>query len=490
MRLDIRAGLLLLSCLVQLPACEGRQAARQALIPLEPCQLEGLGSPALCGRYEVFENRASRKGRKIELALAVVPALSGDPAPDPVFILAGGPGQSALEVGPVIVRALEKVRRKRDFVLLDQRGTGRSHPLDCRGQDDDRLATLFREDLLPAEELSRCLAELDADPRQYTTPIAMDDLDEVRAALGYERVNLWGASYGTRAALVYIRRHADHARAAVLDGVAPPTMPLPLYFARDGQRALDKLIEACRSEPACHESFPRLASDIRTLLERLEKRPARISVAHPRSGRIEEVTITRDAFAGNLRSFLYSPQLASLVPLAVARAIEGDFAIFVTLSYALSQSIEESMSYGMTLSVVCSEDVPRFSPEDAVMAATDTFLGDLAARAFSEACELWPRAELPPDDAEPVRSSVPVLLLSGELDPVTPPAWAEEAAAHLTSSRHLVVPGVGHGTTLEGCVPEIVARFIETADPSAPEAACLERLERGPFFVSFAGPIP
>jgi len=406
-------------------------------------------------------------------------------------ILVGGPGQAATEAGAMVAEALHKVHRKRDMVLIDQRGTGASNPLDCElGGGDEDLAKAFRGDALPAEDLRRCLAKLDADPRLYTTAIAMDDLDEVREKLGYARVNLWGGSYGTRAALVYMRRHPEHVRTAVLDGVAPPTMPLPLYFARDAERSMAILVADCAAEPSCAAQYPDLAGELKALLGQLEAQAAKVEVNHPRSGEPVKIEISRDAFAGNLRGFLYAGELQSLVPLIIKSARGGNFAPFVAASFTLAQGVEKSMSLGMTLSVVCAEDAPDIAPGETARLAQGSFLGEAVARQFAEACAVWPRGEVAKDHAEPVRSDLPVLLLSGELDPVTPPSWAEEAAKTLKNATTVVVAKQGHGVTMRGCVPTLVNDFYERASGEALDRECLKPMGRSPFFVSFAGPTP
>src|ERR1043166_848090 len=196
---------------------------------------------AHCGTLSVYENRQARSGRRINLTVVLLPALSADSRPDPLFFLAGGPGQGAAKMAPLVRQALRSVQRERDLVLVDQRGTGTSNPLDCRN-DNDSLRAINESDEVALDRLRRCLAGYDADVRLYTTPIAMDDLDDVRAYLGYERINLYGGSYGTRAALVYLRQHADRVRSVVLDRVAPTARALPLFTARDAQHALDKAL--------------------------------------------------------------------------------------------------------------------------------------------------------------------------------------------------------------------------------------------------------
>jgi len=478
-----------LLALFLLTACAQSTAMPQRRIALAPCRLKGTGMPAQCGKLRVPEDRAHPGKRQIDLRIAVVPALARTPAADALFLLAGGPGQAATEaIGPLL-GAFERVHRTRDLVLVDQRGTGSSRPLRCDLTTPGApLAERLKGDAMAEDRFRKCLADFDADPRFYTTSIAMQDLDEVRSALGYEQIDLWGGSYGTRAALVYLREHGDHARAAVLDGVAPPVQRLPLTFAPDAQRAMNLLFDHCAAERSCSAAFPDLQNRFERFLEELSKRPARVHVADPVTGAPADVEIPRDVFAAGLRGVLYQQDFASLAPLIIDRATRGDFAPFVAATAGLEQGFSRTMSFGMMLSVICAEDVPGTTRQEIDDAAKGTFLGPRIGRDFLKVCAIWPRGDAPP--RAPVRSDKPVLLLSGELDPVTPPRWAEEARKTLPNSAHFVVPGVGHGATAEGCVPQLIETFVAEASIARLDPSCLKPLRRPPFFVSFAGPPP
>jgi len=472
-------------------ACARGQASPARRIALAPCRLKGTGLQAQCGTLRVAEDRQRREGRQIDLRVALIPALARAPLPDPIFLLAGGPGQAATEALGPLLGAFERLHRARDLVLVDQRGTGASHPLRCDLHDPDApLAERLGSEGLAEARFRKCLAGYDADPRRYTTSIAMQDLDEVREALGYSQIDLWGASYGTRAALVYLREHGAHVRALVLDGVSPPEQTLPVSFARDAQRSLDLLFDNCAADAACGKAFPDLRRRFGELLERLSRAPARAHVQDPLTGAPAEVPVGRDAFTSGLRGVLYQQDLASLVPLLVDRAARGDFAPFVAATAGLDTGFSRSMSFGLTFSVLCAEDLPFATREEMIEEARGTFLGPQVALDFARICSFWPRGEIPPGFREPVRSAAPVLLLSGELDPVTPPRWAEEARQTLVNSAHFLVPGVGHGATAEGCVPQLIAKFIDRGGVEGLDAGCLQPMRRPPFFVSFAGPTP
>lgn len=454
---------------------------------LTPCRLDGLGVEARCGRYGVFEDRASGKGRRLELKLAVVPALANRPEPDPLFVLVGGPGQAATEAGAQIAQVLRDVQRRRDIVLIDQRGTGSSNALDC-AEDSEGIEHRFAP-RLDLQKTRECRAQLDANPALYTTHLAMDDLDEVRAALGYERINLWGGSYGTRAALVYLRQHPERVRSLVLDGLAPFAIELPLFVARDSQRALDLLLEDCAKDAECERTFPDARGQLEALLTRLGQAPEQLQLEHPRTGRSTSVRVEREGLTFALLNLLYVPSLASLLPLMVERALQQrDYRGIVASIEAFSSAVE--LSTGMFLSIVCAEDLPRISAAELERETAGTFLGSGWLSRLREQCTVWDVPALPEAHFEPITGNVPSLLLSGNLDPVTPPRWGELIAERLTPSRHIVVPGGGHGVSALGCVPRLIKEFLDTLDPASLDAECVQRLQRPAFFTTPEGPSP
>ena len=482
----------LVTALLLAAACApGRAAPPERKMALSPCRLKGASYPAQCGTLRVPEDRGQPAKRQIDLKIAIIPALARTPEPDPLFLLAGGPGQAATEAFGPLLGAFERIHRSRDIVLVDQRGTGSSRPLRCDLTDPSApFAVRLSGDSMSEERFRKCLGAFDADPRFYTTSIAMQDLDEVRAALGYRQIDLWGGSYGTRAALIYLREHGEHVRAAILDGVAPPALKLPVTFAADAQRSMDLLFQHCAAEKSCNAAFPDLKKRFDDLLAGLSKHPARVHVQDPLTGAPADVTISRDLFAAGVRGVLYQQDFASLAPLIVAHAAQGDFAPFIAATAGLDAGFARTMSFGMMFSVVCSEDLPGTTPQEIEEASKGTFLGPKLALDFLKICSFWPRGQVPKGFREPVRSDKPVLLLSGELDPATPPRWAENARATLPNSLHLVVPGVGHGATAEACVPQLMAQVIDKASVQGVDAGCLKPLRRPPFFIGFAGPPP
>jgi len=459
-----------------------------AIDRLKPCATADGPVDAYCGTLTVYENRESRQGRTIDLKIILLPALGNEPKPDPLFFLAGGPGQGAAELARPLKEVFRRVQADRDIVLVDQRGTGKSHPLDCES-DQDSLATLNEPLETAMNRLRECADGLDADLRLYTTTIAMDDLNDVREFLGYDRINLYGGSYGTRAALVYLRQHEPTVRSVILDGVAPPDMRLPLFMARDGQRALDRLLADCESNAACREKFPQLSTRLRTLVTGLDAAPAKVRLTHPRTGVAEDVSVDGEFIVNVLFGALYSPLTSTLLPELITRAERHDFQGLLALAMA-NEGAASNMAIGMQMSVVCAEDFPRITQDQIAREAEATVFGTHLLTSRMEICKFWPRGDVAPSFYEPVKSTVPVLVLSGELDPVTPPEWGDSVLPHLPNSRHIVVPATGHGAISTGCGMRILQAFIETASFDALDTGCLEVLKRPPFFLSPAGPDP
>jgi pimeloyl-ACP methyl ester carboxylesterase len=448
------------------------------------------GIAAQCGQLTVYENRDTNSGRTLTLDIAVVPAAGSSNVvePDPLFLLAGGPGEAATEVFPLAAFLFEEVNRTRDVVLVDQRGTGEAAGFACENMEDESLPDDLPDEAV-IELLDECRAALAerADLTQYTTDRFIEDLEEVRAGLDYDTINLYGASYGSRAALAYMRRHPERIRSVVLDAVAGPDLVLYRDMPRDGQRSLDLLFERCAADEACNANFPNVRAEYEELLTRLAE-PQAISIAHPLTNESLEFQLTRDRLSQYVFNILYSAEFQSLLPLLIHHAYEtGDYAPLIIQALAVGQSA--GIYPGLLYAVACSEDAPLIDPEEAAAIQAETTFGSFAEN-FQAICAAWPPAEVADDLRQPLQSDIPTLLLSGGSDPVTPPDYAAIVAETLPNSRHLVVPGYGHGVLAVGCMPRVVAQFIRDGNADALDISCLEELEPPPFFVSFAGPEP
>jgi pimeloyl-ACP methyl ester carboxylesterase len=428
-------------------------------------------------------------GLMIDVHYLVVPAMARNKQPDAVLLLAGGPGQSAMDVAPAVMSRLARLNNRRDLVFIDQRGTGRSAPLQCA--DESRLPV--QQSIDPQQQLERlrqCSADLAklpyGDMRFFTTTLAMQDFDAVREQLGVTQWNLIGASYGTRAALEYLRQFPQKVRRTVIDGVAPPDMVLPVSFSADGQAALEALFQACETDTkgptACTSQFPGLRQQWRDLLAGL---PRQISASHPITGKAESFELTRSALLRLIRAPLYTPALASALPAAIAAAANGNFSGLIGLSGAMVGSRKANrLAMGMHFSVVCAEDAPGIA--NSVQSPGEDF-GQVDALMYESVCAFWPRGQVPQTFYTVAAVASPVLVLSGGADPATPPRHGARIAKALgEKAQHIVVAQAGHGVMGVGCMRDVVYRFVvaTTDAQSLPQdAACATKVPRPPVFL-------
>ena len=455
------------------------QSGDSKKLHLEPCTLPGTEYEVRCGTYTVYENRDAGSGRTIDLNIIVLPARSDDRLADPVFYLTGGPGLAATKVAGRMRRAW--YGDKRDIVLVDQRGTGKSNGLDCAVVSDKNDLQGYLDPAFRVDVFEPCRKELEkiADLTQYTTPIAMDDLNEVREALGYDKVNVMGGSYGSRATLVYMRRHPETVRTAIVNGVAPIAFRNPLYHASEAQAALELTFRECAEEEACHAAFPNLEQEFDEVIARLEKEPATVAFTDEGTGATVDLVMTRYAFAEALRTSLYYMPGARNVPLLIHKAYNGDYAFFVETGMQSNRAIVDMLQFGMLLSVTCPEDLARIDPDE-IFALTDgTFMGDNRVRNQLAACAAWTEGRVPDDYGEPVSVDVPTLVLSGTNDPVTSERWGAEAASHLPNSLHIVVPAA-HGVG-GPCINYVEAQFLEKATVEDLDVSCVDEITLPPF---------
>ncbi len=472
-------------CLVLLAACGEKSATTlTATLPLKPCRIAFVENEVKCGTLEVIENRETREGRKIALNIVVLPAIARNKEPDPIFVFAGGPGQAAGELAREAMAILGGLNGRRDIVLVDQRGTGKSNGLMCTFPDANspEMNDPALRDAMTKKTLIACRDKLllKADLTQYTTTIAMADIDQVREALGYTRINLWGGSYGTRAAMEYLRRYEDRVRSVVLDGVAPPSLMLPESFARDAATALEKMALACEKDAVCGKQYARLNLSLDELGENLAAKPLRISVKDPVTGIARDMSVTREMLLRVVFTTLYVPEMAALLPASIAKAKQGDYAPLTALGGVFGDMAEEKLALGMQLSVVCAEDVPRIK-QDSVSAQPPPFARMFVSE-FAKNCEIWPRGKMAKDFDQPVKSAKPVLILSGALDPVTPQQYGEEVAKGFSNVIHAVAPNIGHGVSIRGCGSKLIKKFIETALTTGLDEKSLERMPRPLFY--------
>ncbi|MCC8444749.1 alpha/beta hydrolase [Xanthomonas cannabis] len=468
---------------------------RYGSLQFAPCTLSS-GSAAgnieaQCASLRVPENPADPKGRRIALKIAWLESDAGaGSAPDPVFFIAGGPGQSATQVAAIVDMGLREVRKQRDLFLVDQRGTGGSHPLQCRTAAGTPLempggAAASVSQL--TDYARQCAAGLrnDADPRYFTTTEAIADLDAVRAALGVQQLNLVGGSYGTRVAQQYAMRYPQHTRSVVLDGVAPNDLVIGGEFARTFDDAIALQARQCASTPACAKRFTvDTRTQLRQVVERLRQAPVAVDYRDPRTGALRHEQVTADTVVGLAFGFSYAPETASLLPLVLDEAAAGRYASLMALAQMSASDMSDQMNRPMQWSVLCSEDAGRYrAPRD----QDATLLGNDVAEMFFAPCKVWPSKPAPAGAFKPFESTLPVLLLSGELDPVTPPRYAQRVLQGLPNGRHVIAPGQGHGVFRLGCMPKVLSQFLQTTDAKGLDTACVASLTTVPAFTSFNG---
>ena len=501
---------LVAATLALLPGCA--VAAVAAPSATTPCRLPGVAHAALCGSVQRALDPDRPQGVQISIHYAVLPALARHSSPDPVFFFAGGPGQSAISLAGTLAARFGRWGQRRDLVFVDQRGTGRSAPLRC-ADDAERSGLHALADTLgsTSQRLARLLACRQAlqalpygDLRYFTTTLAVADIDAVRQVLGAARINAFGASYGTRAVLEYLRQFPSHVRRAVLDGVAPPGMQLADAAGRDNQAALDAVLDGCRSDPACAARHPGLRAQWQALLASL---PRPVALPHPLTGRIETVLLQRDTLLGLVRAPLYAPALAAGLPAAIdAAAADGRWAPLLALASSLGSGAAGGLASGLHFSVVCTEDMRPVAASASALATPAASaatvagaaainppahdFGDSFATLYSQACATWPRGQVPAAFDHVPAAPAPVWLLSGGLDPVTPPRHGQQVAQALGAlARHTVVPNAGHGLSGLACVRDALGRFISAetdADALAVPgtvAACAAALPRPLYFV-------
>lgn len=433
------------------------------------------------GSYRVFENRETRAGRELTLDLVVLPAKTESPKPDPIVFLAGGPGQAASQLFRRWVGSW--MRAERDIVFVDQRGTGGHHRLSVEW----RAGLGYLDRIFDRASFEQSLSKLAAraDLRWYTTPVAADDLSEVLRALGYDQVNLIGGSYGTRMALVFLRRHEARVRSAILNGVAPIAFKNPLYHAAAAQSGFDAICKEVAADAEYRRVFGNLREKLDEILARLADTPQSVELAAGKGEEPTTVELSRAAFLGALRVMMYYTAANRRVPLMLTRAHAGDYSEFARTALQGKRALRDGLAFGMLMCVVGTEDIPRIEEDEIMSATSGSLWGATRVREQLEIASFWPRGIIPDDYGEPVRSQRPVLLLSGTHDPVTPPRWGAEAAEHLPNSKHVVVAGC-HGVA-GACVTQIMRRFLDDPDVRSLDTSCAESV-RLPRFVLPKGP--
>lgn len=482
-----RIGPLVLTILGLLMLSKGATA-----LELTDCRISaGPAYPSMkarCGTLVRPENPDDPESETLNIRVAVVPALHLKPELDPVVPLAGGPGQGAVEFYTAYAPAFEFVRRNRDILLVDQRGTGESAHMGCPIDSDIVVGQHSVKRTI--EFTKECLGALPHDPRYFTTSVAVKDLEAVREALGYPTLNLYGVSYGSRVAQHYARRFPESTRTIVLDGVVPPQISLGPDVAIEAQQALDQIFDRCEENPSCRKQFPDIADTFSALKTKLTAKAMRLSVAHPVTGAYESVRFGDEELAAAIRLLAYHPNTIAMIPLLVSEAADGNYRPLVAQYQMTMMSLSDSIALGMHNAIVCTEDVPFYDAASIDEAAiSSSYMGPMQVEALEAICSVWPAGPIDSDFKEPLSTDIPTLLLSGTADPITPPHYADMAARSLRKAWMLSIENQSHGQLAVGCIPRIFEQFVANAEFD-PNETCHKKSFVMPFFLDFSGPAP
>ncbi|GFE85663.1 alpha/beta hydrolase [Steroidobacter agaridevorans] len=444
---------------------------------LSTCELPRLQEPAKCGVVQVPENPAKPDGRKLDIAVAVVPAMGGKALPDPILLLMGGPGEESMNEAAFYVEWLEPLRRERDILLIDQRGTGKSHRLGCDLYKDVGAAVLLR-DVFPVASAERCARELskDADLTQYSYEHFSKDIEHIRRLLGYGPLNLFAGSYGTRAAQVFIKTHGASVRTAMLVSVVPIDEPMPLPMAKGAQAAMDRVLEDCAAQSACHAAFPNVRNELSQMLHRLETEEVKVNVP----GQATPVRLHRGRAAERLRSMMYRAEGAAQIPQVIHKAYLGNYQPIVEDIVSNASFIGSAISFGLFFSIVCNEDTAFIDDADIPAASAGTYLGDYRVRQQQAVCSRWPKASLPRGYRDPVRTSVPTVFVSGDTDPATPLWFAERMKQGFAQRAEVVLVNRGHTEYLD-CVATTYQKFVAAGSVEKLDTSACKAEPRLPF---------
>jgi pimeloyl-ACP methyl ester carboxylesterase len=452
-------------------------------LKLENCHLKGIKSQVQCGKLQVPENYSLPNGEKISVNFAVLPAIDSSQNKTPLMFLAGGPGQASVELAAHIFKTFGEIKKSHDIILVDQRGTGESHPLECDENSVKNVYEIIPEDF-SAQEIKDCIAQFKGDLSQYNSENAIRDFDAVRHALGHEKINIYGGSYGTRAGLVYMRMFPDSLKSVVLDSVGPIEVPIGT-FGKSAARSFNALLENCQEDESCHSAYPKLAEEFQAVVTRLERAPAKLVIDHPRLGSKTDFVLSRSKFISNLRMQLYSMQTRTLIPLVIHQAYLGNYQPMVGL-ISMSEG-GMGMYVGLTLNIVCNEDLPKITAEMFKADAENNFGGNDSHNAWLQACPLWPKYSVNDEFYNSVTANIPTLILSGDLDPVTPPSNGEKSAKTIPNSHHIVSKNSAHIVASTPCAIDIVNEFLETQNPKELDETCLSELKGETFMTHLNG---
>ena len=461
-------------------------------LSFKPCRLTDTSSSSFlyaeCSVWHQPLDHEIPSGRTIRLFVTKIPSTAVEPPEHALTLINGGPGGSSIDLLVSLAPILRQISQHMDIIVLDQRGTGRSTPLDCENMSTD----IHTDTIDIARETKKCLDSLPFSPVNFTTSVAVRDLENLRVAMGYEAWNIYGISYGTRVALHYLKKYDASVRSLTLDGVLPPSISMGSNVAIKSHSALQTLFQNCSLDEDCKNAFPNLSEDFGALSEYLKENDIELRLRHPITNGSTTKPVSFSDLALTVRLSLYSPEMSSLLPLKIHMALkEKDYTSIATSALAFEAALLDGLSYGMHNAVMCTEDIP-FNETDATSNSKreETYLGNEFLSSMQSVCSVWPAGKIDDDFKNPVISKIPTLILSGENDPITPPAYGELLVSGLSNSVHLVGQYQGHGILSRGCFTRVFRKFLSTASVSNLESTCIKHLPRMPFFIDSLGPAP
>ena len=455
-------------------------AAEDATVKFNPCYIAGVKDRLRCTDIDLPLDYTNPGGERISVHVTIVPAKASTPAPDPFLVFAGGPGQAAGDYGLLVRAAFDPIHAKRDIILIDQRGTGQSAGLKCGGDEIPYPLDRF------TATTKFCFDQAPKLARQITMENTVRDTDEIRAKLGIEKLNLWGGSYGTRTVALYLKRCPKHVRSLIVDGVLPPDVSLFETAGQSAERAKHLIAEDCAASPACNSRFPDFEAQIDALLDKAKAGDLRYQGPDPVSGEMQDIEFGFGMMVEALRASFYGADSTVFLPLVVDDASKGNLRPLVA-AMSNGAGVSDSMYLGNTLSILCGDEIGRVDDASAQRAGEGSFAADSYYRFWKAGCMGWQASPAAPDAFEPARGDVPALVLSGNLDPITPPTMGDHFVAGFPNGRHLVVGGTGHNTGYVGCMPRLMADFVDDLDASALDASCLDHLKRLPIVTGING---
>lgn len=457
-------------------------------VSLSSCHVKDISRPVKCAEFKVLLDRDGGGQERITVSAVIVPAMMSRTSRPPLMVLAGGPGQAASEYGAIVTSLFKEANKTRDIILFDQRGTGRSEPLQCGGEF---LPLEAIDTAKTVQFFEQCHRDIEVDVRHFTTYDIIRDMEEFRQLMGYGKISLWGGSYGTKLAQHYLQYFGAHVEMMILDSNLSTSTRLFQTSPLTAQRSLDLLFKRCREDKNCHRSYPGLEKNFYQLLAEVGE-GREITYVNPQDGRATSVITNRDVIAEAVRGTLYVPQRATLLPFAISAAVEGNFTPLVSLSADTASWAGDTMYMGSTLSILCAEEIAQMGEDGSPQLGIDSqtaFIRDSYYQFWRVACESWPSKALPEGYFDLTRSPVRTLILSGFNDPVTPPSLGDVVASGLINSLHVISPMGSHITSPHSCIPEVITDFLDGQALEDLDISCVDRMSGLPFALSTNGPL-